>query len=184
MTTVFLLTTIYEWYHMTRYKTYLLPGILFLILSFFSAYSLRELDHGLTLFLFVIIICVFTDVGGYVFGRLFKGPKLTKISPNKTYSGMFGGFFLSVIAFTLFAQNLDKFGLSSVEVPIEIEEFLFVFLISLVSQLGDLLISFFKRLSKLKNTGKLFPGHGGLLDRIDGMIFAIPFVYLVNLLII
>jgi phosphatidate cytidylyltransferase len=126
--------------------------------------------------LLVTIICVATDVGGYLFGKIFKGPKLTKISPNKTYSGMFGGFFLTLI-FTYIYINNFNFIQANIDYTIDI--FIIVLLISLISQLGDIIISFFKRLSKIKNTGKIIPGHGGLLDRIDGMIFAFPFSYLI-----
>ena len=112
----------------------------------------------------------FTDIGGYVFGNLFKGPKLTKISPNKTYSGVIGSYFLSIISFNIFFSFSYLHNISKITVEI----YIFVILISTVSQLGDLLISYFKRKSKLKNTGIIIPGHGGLLDRIDGMLFAFP----------
>ena len=118
--------------------------------------------------------CIFTDIGGYLFGKIFKGPKLTKISPKKTISGMIGSYILSVIvtfAFIFFA-NLNF----SFEFILQI--FILVIIISTVSQLGDISISYFKRLSKVKDTGNIIPGHGGILDRIDGMIFAFPFSYI------
>ena len=132
-------------------------------------------SDGLATFLFVIIICISTDIGGYLFGKFFKGPKLTKISPNKTYSGMIGSFFLSIVSINFFYyfsffENFTSFTNKTM---------LIVFLISVISQIGDMTISFFKRLSKVKDTGKIIPGHGGLLDRIDGMIFAFPFSYLI-----
>ena len=160
---------------MSKRKKYFLPGYLYLIFAFFCTYSLRN-DFGaesLSTFLFIIIICISTDIGGYLFGKTFKGPKLTKISPNKTYSGMIGGYFLSIISINLYYyyySNLLNFTLNTLFV---------VLLISTVSQIGDIIISYFKRLSKIKNTGKIIPGHGGLLDRIDGMIFAFPFSYLI-----
>ena len=121
------------------------------------------------------MVCVSTDIGGYIFGNIFKGPKLTKISPNKTYSGMIGGYFLSIITINFFLSN------SHIASPTNITKdiFIFVLLISTVSQLGDIIISYFKRLSKIKNTGKIIPGHGGLLDRVDGMVFAFPFSYFI-----
>jgi phosphatidate cytidylyltransferase len=122
---------------------------------------------------YVIIICSSTDIGGYVFGKIFKGPKLTKISPKKTFAGMFGGYFLSLISLLVIVSFIDY--------DTTVVLFLLTILISTVSQLGDIIISYFKRLSKIKNTGKLIPGHGGLLDRIDGMIFAFPIYYLINL---
>tara|TARA_B100000242_G_scaffold289505_1_gene259448 strand:- start:245 stop:595 length:351 start_codon:yes stop_codon:yes gene_type:complete len=105
-----------------------------------------------------------TDVGGFVFGKLFKGKKLTKISPNKTYSGLFGSFILAFLSTYLIFNN--SFDLNKL--------LLYVFFVSSVSQLGDLIVSKLKRKAKLKDTGNLIPGHGGLLDRLDGYIFAIP----------
>ena len=120
-------------------------------------------------------MCVFTDIGGYIFGKDFKGPKLTKFSPNKTYAGMIGGYFLSIISISIFLQN--PYFLDGVELSRKL--FIFILLISTISQIGDIIISYFKRLSKIKDTGKIIPGHGGLLDRVDGMIFAFPFTYLI-----
>ena len=109
-----------------------------------------------------------------IFGKLLKGPKLTKLSPNKTYAGVFGSFLLSIMITTLFFELTLKIH----DFRFTIQTFIFVLVISLVSQIGDIIISYFKRLSKIKDTGKIIPGHGGLLDRIDGMIFAFPFSYI------
>ena len=104
--------------------------------------------------------------GGYIFGKIFKGPKLTKISPNKTYSGAFGSVVLSLV----FAYVLLIFlGLN-----FNYLTFLTVILTSIYCQIGDLLFSFLKRKAKLQDTGKILPGHGGILDRIDGIIIGIP----------
>ena len=124
----------------------------------------------------VTIICISTDIGGYMFGKIFKGPKLTKISPKKTYSGVFGGYFLSVVFLIIL---LNKYFIFSNSIKLSGEIIIFILLVSTISQLGDILISYFKRLSKIKDTGKIIPGHGGLLDRIDGMIFAFPFSYVI-----
>jgi phosphatidate cytidylyltransferase len=167
-TTICFLVACYEWHVMTKKKSYKIYGFPFLFCSFFTFY---ELD--LPIVFFVILICVSTDIGGYVFGKIFKGPKLTKISPNKTYAGMIGGYFLSLISLTIITNLIDYS-------PIPIQFFLLTLIISTVSQIGDIIISYFKRLSKIKDTGKIIPGHGGLLDRIDGMIFAFPIVYLIN----
>jgi phosphatidate cytidylyltransferase len=170
------LITLYEWKMMSKKKTYSIFGFIFLIISFYSIYKLRNIFSGDYIYLLLItLICVSTDIGGYIFGKLFKGPKLTKISPNKTYTGMMGGYFLSIISVNFFLEKF--FFMNTTEFTLEI--FIYVILISTVSQLGDILISYFKRLSKIKNTGKIIPGHGGLLDRIDGMIFAFPFSYLI-----
>ena len=171
------LVTIYEWYQMNKKKKHLYYGLFFLIFSFYTVYLFRNDENLFIFFLLVLITCIATDIGGYIFGNIFKGPKLTKISPNKTFAGMFGGFFLSIIIANLFFNNNPL----KIEVPEKMtaELFIFVLLISLVSQIGDLIVSYFKRLSKIKNTGKIIPGHGGLLDRIDGMIFAFPVTYII-----
>ena len=167
----------YEWHLMTKKIKFLLGGYIVLIFSFYSVFELRNNLSGEYFYiLLVTIICVATDIGGYLFGKTFNGPKLTKISPNKTYSGMFGGFFLSLISTYVYVNNIN---FARFKFEISIEFFLIVLLISAISQLGDIIISYFKRLSKIKNTGKIIPGHGGLLDRIDGMIFAFPFSYLI-----
>ena len=171
-----LIATSYEWIKMCK-KKYLIIffGFIFLIFSFFSAYYIRE-NIGLLFFLFIITICVFTDIGGYIFGKIFRGPRLTKISPNKTYSGVIGGFLLSLGAGLFFLQYTKSDFLENDPEKI----FFLILFISLISQIGDLVISYFKRLAKIKDTGKILPGHGGLLDRIDGLIFAIPTLYLLS----
>ena len=122
-------------------------------------------------FLYIISICFFTDIGGYVFGKIIGGVKLAKISPNKTISGTVGSFILS-IAPLIIVLNFDYLNLEFNLINIA-----FCLLISLISQLGDLFISFLKRKAKVKDTGKILPGHGGVLDRMDGIIFAVPFSY-------
>jgi len=166
---------VYEWHIMSKKKTYNIFGFIFLIFSFLSIYELRIPLNDYQIILFIFIICVSTDIGGYVFGKIFKGPKITKFSPNKTYAGMIGGFFLSLISITIFTKDM----LFKEEMPLS--WILFILAISSVSQLGDIIISYFKRLSKIKDTGKIIPGHGGLLDRVDGMIFAFPFSYIIIL---
>ena len=173
--------TILEWNKMSNKKTYLqIFGYIYLSLSFISVYSLRNFfDEQISLifFLFVIVICISTDIGGYIFGKIFKGPRLTKISPNKTISGMIGSFILSIISIIFFIYIYRRFFQFNLQLNIEI--FIITILISSISQIGDILISYFKRLSKLKNSGNLIPGHGGILDRIDGMLFAFPFSFLI-----
>ena len=169
------LISFYEWIKMSKKIYLILIGFIFLIFSFYSAYSIRL--ENLIYFLFIISICISTDIGGYIFGKLFKGPKLTKISPNKTYSGMLGSFFLAIVTSFFFVSKFDLSYINNHDFNENMFFLLFTLLISLVSQIGDLIISFFKRYSKIKNTGKIFPGHGGILDRIDGMIFVFPFVY-------
>ena len=161
------LAATYEWHKMVKKINYKLLGFIFL---FFSFYTFYELSIKYTI-LIPFFICISTDIGGFIFGKIFKGPKLTKISPNKTYAGMIGGYFLSIIFISLYFNYLNH--------ELTIIWFITIILISSVSQLGDIIISYFKRLSKLKNTGNIIPGHGGILDRIDGMIFAFPATYLI-----
>ena len=115
-----------------------------------------------------------------MFGKIFKGPKLIEISPNKTYAGMIGSFVLSTLSILIFIKYLKFFSLNDTFLELNKSNLYYIFiilLISAISQIGDLIISYFKRLAKVKNTGKLLPGHGGLLDRFDGIIFAIPTSY-------
>ena len=178
---LFLLTSI-EWMNMIKNAYLKILGVVFLILSFYSTYYFR--DKSLDFFLFIIIICVSTDLGGYIFGKIFKGPKLTKISPNKTYSGMLGSYFLAIIVSYIFMLTIIKVPEEFLK-NIYINNLLFfvlIFLVSSVSQIGDLIISFFKRYSKIKDTGKIIPGHGGMLDRLDGMIFVFPNLYLIEMM--
>jgi len=128
-------------------------------------------SEGPLFFLYVISICFFTDIGGYVFGKIIGGKKLSKISPNKTISGTVGSFIFSIIPLIVVLNFND------LDLEFNLINIVFCFLISVISQLGDLFISFIKRKAKIKDTGKLLPGHGGVLDRLDGIIFAIPFSY-------
>ena len=176
--TVLFVIGCFEWFKISKKIEYKIIGTFFLLFSFYTVYFFR--DRDLINFLLILIICITTDIGGYIFGKIFKGPRLIKISPNKTYAGMIGSFLLSIIASFLFAIKYDSTLLQNQDLSEEIYFIFLVFLVSSVSQIGDLIISYFKRLSKIKNTGNIFPGHGGLLDRIDGMIFAFPFIFLVS----
>ena len=171
--------TINEWRELTKDKFYKSIGFLFIFTSFFLVYLLRnDFDGKYTLFLLILFICISTDLGGYIFGKIFKGPKLTKISPNKTYAGMIGGFLLSITFTYIYLDYYEFFIIKKAEI-LSFYDFIFVIVISSISQFGDITISYFKRKSKIKNTGKIIPGHGGILDRIDGMIFALPSSYLI-----
>ena len=172
---IFLATSL-EWFKMTKNKDLLrIFGLFFLFFSFFTTVYIRQYI-GLNFFLFVIIVCIFTDIGGYIFGKTFKGPKLTKISPKKTYSGLIGSFLISLFFGLIYIKYLGQKSRILLETD-PIFMILLILLISLVSQIGDLIISYFKRKAKLKDTGKILPGHGGFLDRIDGIIFVMPITY-------
>ena len=177
---ILFLATSYEWLRMTKKNIFLgFLGIIFLLFSFYAAFEIRE-NNNFRFFLFLITVCIFTDIGGYVFGKIFKGPKLTIISPNKTYSGVVGSFILSLIAGLTYLNYFGKKEIFDLEQSIVL---LIILFISLISQIGDLIISYFKRKAKLKDTGKILPGHGGLLDRIDGIIFVFPTIYISILII-
>jgi len=163
----------FEWHNMSKNKSYYFFGFIYLFISLFCVFKLRfDFASDASLFLLIAIICILTDVGGFVFGKVFKGPKLIKYSPNKTYSGLLGSFLLS---FSIIPINSYFNFISEVSL---INLAMFAFMVSGISQIGDIIISYFKRVSKIKDTGSIIPGHGGLLDRIDGMIFAFPISYL------
>jgi phosphatidate cytidylyltransferase len=168
--------SIYEWNNISKEKNYNKIGFVFLIFSFLSIYNLRINSSDTHIFfLFIIVICISTDIGGYFFGKIFKGPKLTRYSPNKTIAGFLGSFIFSILAMFLFVNIFNDLEFSK-------KLIVFTVMISFISQLGDIIISYFKRKSNVKDTGKIIPGHGGLLDRIDGMIFVFPFSNLIILM--
>ena len=146
---------------------------IFYAFAIFSAASIGlYILSGPVFFLYVLSICICSDIGGYAVGKKIGGTKLTKISPKKTVSGSIGSFCFSVVPLLIF-NNFDKS-----EYFHSTNNFLFCLELSLVCQLGDLFISYLKRKAKVKDTGKILPGHGGILDRIDGIIFAVPFAYI------
>ena len=151
------------------YKTlslFYLSGLVYLIFAIESEYSSLKIY-----LLYSVLVAILSDIGGLVFGKIFKGKKLTKISPNKTISGSIGSFIFSILLIPFFFKGQIEHNILNM--------FIITIIISLTSQLGDLFISFLKRKAKVKDTSDLLPGHGGVLDRIDGIIFAIPLgVYL------
>jgi len=151
------------------------PTILFLdlilILSLYSIYSLTESGEiAFSLLLWVIILCICSDVGGYAFGKIFKWKKLTKISPKKTFSGVLGSFVFSLLSLIIINNIISE---TSTLNFFEVKYFFLAIIFSLVAQVGDLTISYFKRKEKIKDTGKILPGHGGIFDRIDGLMFVV-----------
>ena len=177
--------SIYEWINMSNSKKYLVPGLFLLMMSFYSAYKVRYTSYnefdGAYLFLFILFICILTDLGGYFFGKILKGPKLTKISPKKTISGFLGGFLLPLLIFYVLVKS-EIFTLNNKNLTENFLSFIFfIIIISFISQVGDIAVSYFKRLSGIKNSGNIIPGHGGILDRIDGMIFVFLISYFLYL---
>ncbi len=164
----------YEWHFLAKNRSFYILGFIFLFFSFYCIYQIRVNEgNSYHSFLLILLICICTDIGGFVFGKIFKGPKLTSYSPNKTISGSIGGYLLS-LSLIPFLFYFNLYNENNIMLII-----IYVILISTVSQLGDISVSYFKRKSKIKDTGKILPGHGGLLDRIDGMLFAFPFGYLI-----
>ena len=148
----FLFFTTYMVFFSTLIWIYLLPE------QIFSTISL----------MLILVICISTDIGGYTFGKVIGGKTFTKISPKKTYSGIVGSFIFSYIAATIFKIFFGNY------LEIKMNFLVLILVISTVSQLGDLTISFLKRKANIKDTGSILPGHGGILDRIDGILFALP----------
>jgi phosphatidate cytidylyltransferase len=143
------------------------------IFSFLIFDGIIQNDFKLTM-VYLFSICVCSDIGGLIFGKIFKGKKLTKISPKKTISGSIGSFILSLVIVPIFYYILDyKFNNL-------FDLILLAIVVSFSCQLGDLFISYLKRKAKVKDTGDLLPGHGGILDRIDGILFAVPVGVMLN----
>jgi len=162
----------------TSKNTFAKKWIPFRLISFFYIFFMFLImtadlyNSGPVFIIYILLICIFSDIGGYVIGKTIGGKKLTKISPKKTISGSIGSFCFSILPLLLF-YNFDpsKYLYST-------NNFLLCLEISLVCQLGDLFVSYIKRKAKVKDTGRILPGHGGILDRVDGMIFAISFVFI------
>ena len=157
--------------YLILFKSVFIIYVIIFSLMFFSFSNFFQLKILLFSLLFG---CVASDIGGFVFGRIFKGPRLTKISPNKTISGAIGSLIFTCI-------------IVSVSIFYFTKNFSYLILIisvmtSIGCQLGDLFFSYLKRKSKLKDTGNLLPGHGGILDRIDGILLAVPVGLLFSLL--
>ena len=148
----------------------IIPGLIYTIIIFVFLF-INIFEYKNIIFYF-LIICIVTDIGGLISGKIFKGKKLTKISPNKTYSGLIGSFILSLIFTIIFFKNYFD-----IEMII-----LMSFVISSVSQTGDIFISYLKRKAKIKDTGNFLPGHGGILDRVDGILLGLPVGYVVFIL--
>ena len=147
---------------------------LILIFALFSIFYLAEKSLWLLLWVIILVIC--SDVGGYVFGKIFKWKQLTKISPKKTVSGVLGSFLFALLSVFIIQFIIEILYPSSYLLKgnfLKPEFFFLAIVFSLVSQAGDLTISYFKRLEKIKDVGKILPGHGGIFDRIDGLIFVV-----------
>ena len=159
---------VYEWNKIFNKKNYIyVLGLLILFVFFLSLIKIYNLqDYNLN-FLWLILIAWLTDIGGYIFGKLFGGPKLVKISPNKTWSGAFGSLILSQFACLIFFLDSNYI--------LNFNIFFLQFLLSIIGQIGDILMSYIKRINDKKDTSNFIPGHGGFLDRVDGLIWIFIF---------
>ena len=159
---------VYEWNKIFKNKNYIyLIGLLILLFFFLSLLKIYNLEDYNLKFLWLILIAWLTDIGGYIFGKLFGGPKLIKISPNKTWSGAFGSLILSQFACLIFFLDSNYI--------LNFNIFFYQFLLSIIGQIGDILMSYINRLNDKKDTSNFIPGHGGFLDRVDGLIWIFIF---------
>jgi len=159
---------VYEWHKIFKKKNYTyLFGLVILSVFFLSIIKIYNLQDFNLKFLWLILIAWLTDIGGYIFGKLFGGPKLIKISPNKTWSGAFGSLILSQFAFLIFFLDSNY--------KLNFNIFFYQILLSIIGQIGDILMSYIKRINDKKDTSNFIPGHGGFLDRVDGLIWIFIF---------
>ena len=160
---------------------FIFSTISFIYLFFFTVITFRAkawydgIWHDAEGILFILLICILSDIGGYIVGKSIGGKKLTKISPNKTISGSIGSFLFSLLPLMF---------IDEIFVKVEFINIIWILTISLTCQLGDLFISYLKRLAKVKDTGSFLPGHGGILDRIDGIVFGVPASFLFWVMIV
>ena len=181
--TVLYLLCVYEVIKNSKSFIFSIIANLFLFASFYFFYLLRGDTFESLIFLCWAIFSTFlTDIGGYVFGKTFKGKKLTKVSPNKTYSGSIGSFIFSLISIPIL-NYFQELILNQILIDFfQSKYFILTLVVSLIAQIGDIFISFWKRKFNIKDTSNLLPGHGGILDRIDGLIFVIFFIFLTKFL--
>ena len=150
-----------------------------LVMALLALLHLRnDTASSFFLLLWIIILTIFSDVGGYIFGKTFKGKKILKISPNKTISGIIGSFIFAILSVFFISFIISLMSGIENNFFLKPKYFILALLFSLAAQLGDLFISYFKRLEKLKDTGKILPGHGGIFDRIDGLMFVVILAYI------
>jgi len=179
---VFYFLSVYEIILNTKNILFIIFTSILLIFSFYSFYFLRgNTQYSLIILLWILTSTFLSDIGGYIFGKIFKGQKLTKISPNKTYSGAIGSVVLSSMSLPLLNLLQVYFFNNLLIVFLEFKFLVFTIFISFVCQAGDLLVSFLKRKISIKNISNILPGHGGILDRIDGLIFVLIFCALLRL---
>ena len=155
---------------------------LYLYLFYFIIVKIK-ISIGEEIILILLISCILSDIGGFVVGKLVGGAKLTKISPNKTISGALGSIVFTLIGSLLIIEYLFIFDHNQIIKLLSSHLYMWLVMMSILCQIGDLIVSFMKRKAKVKDTGSLLPGHGGILDRVDGILFAIPSAILIYLIL-
>ena len=167
-------------YETTKLKIKIIKIFIFSLLIFFalSALQIYNLNNGKYVIIFILLLSWLSDIGGYVFGKFIGGKKIKIISPNKTYSGFLGSL-LFVQSFGFYAKSLNLSFINET-----VLNFYFLLICTLVVIFGDMLFSYFKRRCNIKDFSNLLPGHGGLLDRIDGLIPLTIFIYITKLWIL
>jgi len=178
----FLFLCVYEFYYLINkiFKSKFFFSILLFLISVYLCFFYFLLvkiktQFGEEIILILLLTCIFSDIGGYIFGKFIGGPKLITISPNKTLSGAFGSIILTLFGTSLFISFLNKIDSNPILSDLSLINYIWILIMSIYCQIGDLIISYLKRKAKVKDTGKILPGHGGVLDRLDGVLFAIPF---------
>ncbi len=156
-------------------------GIMYIPLFLTFLELIRNMEHGKILMGLCFIISWSTDIFAYLIGKYFGKHKLTKISPKKTIEGTIGGLIGAVVISLIYIAISNKFWGTEIS-------YLFILIVSivlsLISQIGDLTASGIKRLTDVKDYGNIIPGHGGMLDRIDSLIFTAPFAYMTFLYVL
>ena len=176
---LFLALCVYEIFINSKNIIFNLISSFIVLAAFYSAYFLRnENDNSVLILVWCFLTTFFSDIGGYVFGKTFRGKKLTKISPNKTYTGAFGSFVFSVISLPILNSYQDTLINLNLIDFMSIKFLSLTLFMSLICQCGDLLVSYYKRALNIKDISNFLPGHGGVLDRIDGLIFVLIFGYI------
>ena len=166
----------FEVFSVFKRKTSIIFLDIILVISLLSILYLRnDTLSSYVLLIWIIVLTVLSDIGGFVFGKIFKWKKLTKISPNKTVSGSLGSFIFSILSVFLLSFLFNMISGLDNNFFLKPKYFILAIIFSFAAQIGDITISYFKRLENIKDTGKILPGHGGIFDRIDSLMFAVIF---------
>ena len=179
---LFYLLSFYEIYKNSNSLKFTIISNIILFIAFYSFYYLRGDSNKELIFLcWALFTTILSDIGGYIFGKTFGGKKLTKISPNKTYSGALGSLVLSLLSLPILIFIQKNF-LNEILINfLQLNFYILTLIASLIAQIGDIIVSYWKRRFNIKDTGNIFPGHGGVLDRIDGLIFVLIFLLILKI---